>query len=59
MIETLNFPAAKMAQTWCYKLCCGRAGQSKDKASGPLHFQGAILHIMYQVFVMLKKRTQF
>jgi len=36
MIEKLNFPAAKMAQTWCYKLCCGSAGQSKDKASGPL-----------------------
>lgn len=45
MIERLNFPADKMAQTWCYKLCCGSAGQSKDKASGPLLFQGATLLI--------------
>jgi len=28
MIETLNFEAAKMAQTWCYKLALLRGQKS-------------------------------
>jgi len=50
-----NLQRYKITDSEYYKLCCGRAGQSKDKASGPLLFQGATLLIMYQVYEQKKR----
>ena len=63
MIETLNYPADKMAQTWCYRLYFAKgwreaaSGRDVRNSVGAASSAGKILPIMYQVYAMLKKRT--
>lgn len=60
MIETLNFPAAKMAQTWCYRLYFAKgwreaaSGRDVRNSVGAASSAGKILPIMEGVLLQLR-----
>lgn len=58
MIETQNFPAAKMAQTWCYRLYFAKgwreaaSGRDVRNSVGAASLAGKILPITVSGFTL-------